>query len=452
MNWMQTRSTLIIIILYLMMATVNCQPQVEFLGLEGKLITSLGMYGSAIVIGTDGDGVFYQYTNKLPDSSWINVGLEGKNVTAVYPHKSGPLMWGIAAGIWPEEGDSDYVYCSSVSNGFEPNSDGITDDLVHLMYRLAGFPDPSICGEKYAATGPALYRQWWGDSLWTVVWNEECIEGCQLVYVRTGEKIGLGGLVVAGGNDGFGGPILIKSLDYGETWESLSEITGSGILAFDFSDNSDYSDIEEMFVSHGARISRSLNGGSTWDVVYEDGWNYFSEIIYNPYSSLVFAAGGDGLDTSSAVLFFSEDLGENWVQVPLSFGGPIEGIEMSSDGYIYIAAPWSGVFRIDLDELSIEDLHLPLSFALHQNYPNPFNPSTTIRFDLPEATDVELIIYDILGRKVQALVSGQLVSGKHEVMWNASNVASGVYYYQLTTPQDATHNNSLFTKKMVVLK
>jgi hypothetical protein len=89
---------------------------------------------------------------------------------------------------------------------------------------------------------------------------------------------------------------------------------------------------------------------------------------------------------------------------------------------------------------------LPLTYTLHQNFPNPFNPATTIRFDLPQAGEVELMIYDILGREVQTLVSGELVSGIHEFTWNASSVSSGIYFYRLSSEQ------GIRTRKLVVIK
>jgi hypothetical protein len=71
---------------------------------------------------------------------------------------------------------------------------------------------------------------------------------------------------------------------------------------------------------------------------------------------------------------------------------------------------------------------LPTTFALHQNYPNPFNPTTEIRFDLPDAGNVSLVVYDVLGREVVELASGHREAGYHSATWNASGQSSGVYF------------------------
>ena len=81
-----------------------------------------------------------------------------------------------------------------------------------------------------------------------------------------------------------------------------------------------------------------------------------------------------------------------------------------------------------------------------QNYPNPFNPSTIISFKLPEQTNVELKIYDVLGNEVATLVNENRPAGSYEVEWNASNLPSGVYIYQLV----AGTNTQI--KKMLLLK
>jgi hypothetical protein len=74
----------------------------------------------------------------------------------------------------------------------------------------------------------------------------------------------------------------------------------------------------------------------------------------------------------------------------------------------------------------------PLAFSLAPAYPNPFNPSTIITFDLPEAGEISLIIYDISGREIKSLVSGHRSFGEHKVVWNAEGLPSGIYFARLT--------------------
>jgi hypothetical protein len=103
------------------------------------------------------------------------------------------------------------------------------------------------------------------------------------------------------------------------------------------------------------------------------------------------------------------------------------------------------------DYLSIAAEGVPLKFALHENYPNPFNPTTTLRFDLPEVSDITLTIYNMLGQKVRTFDYQNTSAGYHSVTWDATNdygdpVGAGVYLYQLRADQFVK------TRKMVLLK
>jgi uncharacterized delta-60 repeat protein len=93
-----------------------------------------------------------------------------------------------------------------------------------------------------------------------------------------------------------------------------------------------------------------------------------------------------------------------------------------------------------------EELNPPSEFFLYQNYPNPFNPSTVISWQLPVASQVSLKIYDILGREVATLVNEEKPAGSYEVKFNASNLASGIYFYQFKASQFVS------TKKLVLIK
>ncbi|MEJ2635866.1 MAG: T9SS type A sorting domain-containing protein [Calditrichia bacterium] len=86
------------------------------------------------------------------------------------------------------------------------------------------------------------------------------------------------------------------------------------------------------------------------------------------------------------------------------------------------------------------------SFRLYQNYPNPFNPTTAISFQLSASSFVTLKVYDVTGREVANLVSERLTTGKHKYSWNASGLASGIYYYQLKAGEYEARRKLLLLK------
>ena len=101
--------------------------------------------------------------------------------------------------------------------------------------------------------------------------------------------------------------------------------------------------------------------------------------------------------------------------------------------------------------LSLSPDIIPLTFTLHQNYSNPFNPITSLRYDLPEAAQVTLTVYDLMGREVTQLVNTTQEAGYRSVQWNATNsfskpVSAGVYLYQIRAGEFVQ------TRKMVLLK
>jgi hypothetical protein len=89
---------------------------------------------------------------------------------------------------------------------------------------------------------------------------------------------------------------------------------------------------------------------------------------------------------------------------------------------------------------------VPLTYKMYQNYPNPFNPTTTIKFDLPKTSNVKIEIFDLLGRRVESLVNMNASAGTYVAMWNATNFASGIYFYRITA------GDFVATKKMLLIK
>jgi flagellar hook assembly protein FlgD len=94
---------------------------------------------------------------------------------------------------------------------------------------------------------------------------------------------------------------------------------------------------------------------------------------------------------------------------------------------------------------------IPEQFALIQNFPNPFNPVTNISYQLPEASEVTVSVYNMMGQKIAELVSGHVPAGYHSVVWDSRNlqgeaVSSGVYLYTITA------GDFYAMKKMVLMK
>ena len=159
-------------------------------------------------------------------------------------------------------------------------------------------------------------------------------------------------------------------------------------------------------------------------------------------------------------LFFSPDGGITWEEIKLD-------IDIPERSYRWVVPQLTideGRIRIYMDNVGggytgtsenfsirgvvgVEDEEaLSRSFNLYPNYPNPFNPTTTISFTLSKSSHISLLIYDIHGREVESLIEGIQPAGSHSIEWNASNLASGVYFYRLTADE------FIQTRKMILIK
>jgi hypothetical protein len=92
-----------------------------------------------------------------------------------------------------------------------------------------------------------------------------------------------------------------------------------------------------------------------------------------------------------------------------------------------------------------EEKETPPTFALSA-FPNPFNPSTVITFDLPSQSNIQLSVFDLNGKRVELLFSGNKTAGKHSIIWNATKQSSGIYLLKLEA------GNEVLTRKMTLVK
>lgn len=182
--------------------------------------------------------------------------------------------------------------------------------------------------------------------------------------------------------------------------------------------------------------SQSDPTGNYFKVWYTDNRTY-GEILNTAYDPAHIANGEmGGSDTD----FYTWN--NVWYLSQWTTGDLIETIYLSpvtSDDKFTFTTP-EGV-------VSVEDESIPTRFQVFQNYPNPFNPSTKIKFTLPQQALIKLEVYDILGQRIAQLVNTELTAGTHEVLFNASNLASGIYFYVLNVK-----DKFFEAKKMILLK
>jgi len=190
------------------------------------------------------------------------------------------------------------------------------------------------------------------------------------------------------------------------------------------------------------------------------GKDYFGASVSIWQDYVVIGVPGDDSSSGSAYIFNSD--GISWIErskliatdrikndifgvsVSIAENDLIVGVagdddngENSGSAYIYT----NFVVGVENDESEI-----PLSFSLDQNYPNPFNPSTTIRYSIPQYSNVVIKVYDVLGNEIETLVSEDKSVGTYEITWYAQNLPSGIYFYQLKS------ESFVETKKMLLLK
>jgi hypothetical protein len=165
----------------------------------------------------------------------------------------------------------------------------------------------------------------------------------------------------------------------------------------------------------GFEISAPVAEGM--DMVYNDNGEVMTVLVYNMEANS-FAPG-------SNVLFTIPDVAGD-----LTFGN----VSVSDN---------RGALLDARSELSTP---LPTEFTVSQNYPNPFNAMTRINFTLPEEANVNITIYNVAGQIVEAMDRGEMVAGYHSVVWDASDVASGVYFYKVVAGDHSKTMNMTLLK------
>jgi hypothetical protein len=200
------------------------------------------------------------------------------------------------------------------------------------------------------------------------------------------------------------------------------------------------------YVSNVDGVFRLQNENSVWDQT-----NLSTPLI----KSISVNEGGDvyagiGIYNVSRFndLFVSIDQGDTWNSIRNDFPTDDPPTALFASGNLIYVGTWaSGIFRTNITtNIQYNKDKIPDGFYLEQNYPNPFNPSTTFEFHVASPGFVSLKIFDVLGNEVETLVNEEKEPGSYKMEYNASHLASGVYYYKLNT------NGFTDTKKFMLMK
>jgi hypothetical protein len=184
-------------------------------------------------------------------------------------------------------------------------------------------------------------------------------------------------------------------------------------------------------------IYRSTDDGENWNRIYSDPtYDYVHALALNSQGHIYAGVWADGVIRST-------DNGVSWTRENLGLANVfVRSLAIDDRGNIFAGthhlyqSPPGGIYRSlesTVTSVPTTDNTLGKSYALLQNYPNPFNPTTTIRFNILKDSYVRLRIYNILGQAVATLIDDKKQAGLHEVIWNASDMPSGAYFYRLMT-------------------
>ncbi|MFI5253082.1 MAG: YCF48-related protein [Bacteroidota bacterium] len=238
---------------------------------------------------------------------------------------------------------------------------------------------------------------------------------------------------------------ILRTTDNGAHWDSVDTGTQRELYDVAFS-----SALNGIIVGHGI-ILHTSDGGNSWTTQLLDLKKYeFMDYGLN-FTNVSMCKDGSGFAAGFyGLIVHTTDGGLTWNFQASGTGSACNGLEAFDSNHAVMLMQYSSLLQLGangaLGISRIPSPNVPTVFALAQNYPNPFNPATTIRFDIPVTANVSLTIFDLLGREVATLLDERKEPGYYEVKWNASNFASGVFFYRLQV------DKFVQTRKLVFLK
>jgi len=416
-----------IAIVIIISQSVNAQWENPFLGLTGRQIQCFAYVNSTILSGTD-QGLVRSSDNGY---YWVSAGsgLPYTNIRALILTESSAfnLLAGMVSGR------------ISMSTNYGDDWTAFPTDSVQLPFlsNIYCILERSNSSNYLVGTEKGVYLlpHYYPLSTWVPI-----NAGLPSAETKVRVFVEKDGEVFAGTN---GGVFQMNGYDWVQKNTGLTNTNVTALASiggFLFAGTSQGS-IGGVYISS--------DNGNNWTLSLNDAWiSSFLTLGSNIFAGSV----GNGI-------WRSTNYGNTWTQINDGLGsGAYNVLSIGADDqYLFAGTVSSGIWRRPLSQVVTDisdDVNLqPEIFSLEQNFPNPFNPSTKIRYSIPaaplslgEGQGVRLVIYDVLGNEVAALVNEEKPAGVYEVEFNASSLPSGVYFYKLQA------GNFVETKKLILIK
>ena len=378
--------------------------------------------GTNLFAGTQGDGAWRSTDNSA--SSWTNVsnGLTGKSVSALLVNGT-DLFAGTDSGV--------FVSTNSGTNWTAVNN-GLTSTKISCLAAIGTNLFAGTAGFIFNESGVFLSTD--NGTNWnsvTVGLTDHFISSLAVIDTN-----------LFASTTGFAGSGVYLSTNKGTNWNPANSGLNSNVVAALAASGTNLFAVTSQVPS--TQVFISTNNGTSWSLANTGLPDGFEKCFAVSGTNVFAGAYSNGI-------FLTTNNGTNWTDVNQGFGTSrtIRTLAVLGDD-IYAGFYDGSVYRRPVSQMitsveQISDLQ-PTQFSLDQNYPNPFNPTTTFRFSLPKEEYITLKVYDAFGQEVATLISEELQTGQYEKEWNASSVASGVYYFSM---QAGNYNQ---TKKLILMK
>lgn len=381
-------------------------------------------YVGAAWVFTNSNGVWNQQGDKLVGLGYVGKSQQGFSValsedgnTAIvggpgdYANQGAAWIFTRSNGVWTQQGDK-VVGSKPVGGSFEGQTVALSADGNTAI--IGGASDDNYRGAVWVFAR--------SNGVWTQQGNKLVVPSGIQVTLGTSVSIsGDGNTIAAGGSNGEGA-VWIFSKSNGIWQQQQDSLVGAP--AFGPS-------------SQGYSVAISSDGNSIVEGGPTENNEHGAAWIFKR-SNGVWSQIGDKLVGTGAI-------GQSYQgnSVAISSDGNTAIIGGVHDN-TYEGSAW--IYTNKVTGITKELMLTPTEFALSQNYPNPFNPTTLISYQIPSAGQVQLRIYDILGREVATLVDKEESSGNYKVIFDGSKYSSGVYFYKLST------DGFFQSKKMLLIK